>query len=295
VIVIDLHRINRTPGPAAYALPLTHALLELGGYEAWWPGQPQPAQAGIWLYLDGSPPTRPGGVAFVYDLAHLARRRLLGPGAWLRQNWSVASAVRRAALVVAPSRWLAISLDRYLRVRASQLAVIYPGLNPEFKRPTRSVVQAIRARRGMPDKFFVAFGGDPRRRNLKLLGEAARAARVELKVISEADPDVVGLLSGATAYLEAAPAQGLPTDVLLAMACGTPPVVAADAALPEVAGAAGIALDPDDSSAWSAAMTLLVERPELRADLSRRARALAAGFSARSAAETLDRALRPYK
>jgi glycosyltransferase involved in cell wall biosynthesis len=295
VIVIDLHRIESVGTRSAYALPLARALLALGGYEAWWPGRPQPAPARLWLCLDGAPPKRPGGVAFVYDLAHLARRRLLGPGAWLRQNWSVASAVRRAELVVAPSRWLADGLIRYLRVATSRLLVVHPGLDPQLKRAARSQVEALRARRALPDRYFVAFDGDTRRRNLQLLTGAARQAGLDLLVVPEHDPDLAPLLSGATAYLEAAPAQGLPTGALSAMACGTPPLVAADAGLPEVTGAAGIALDPDDASAWAAAMTLLVERPELRADLSRRARALAAGFSARSAAETLDRALTPYR
>jgi glycosyltransferase involved in cell wall biosynthesis len=299
VIVIDLHRLDlkRRTGPAAYALPLARALLELGGYEAWWPGERQPS-GGLWLYADGSPPDRPGQVAFVYDLAHLSRRRLLGPTVWLRQNWSIAAATRRAALVVAPSRWLADGLGRYLRVRSSRVAVVHPGLEQDWKRASRSEVAQLRERRRLPSVYFAAFGGPRRRRNLFLLSEAwrrTRLAKAELVIVDEFEPDLAALLSGATAYLDAGLAEGCPTGVLQAMACGTPPLVSADAALPEVSGAAGIVLDPDDPGAWAAAMTLLVREPDLRADLSRRSRALAAGFSARSAAETLDRALTPYR
>jgi glycosyltransferase involved in cell wall biosynthesis len=300
VILIDVHRLDleRPSARAAYALPLAKALLELPGYEAWWPGRPEPDGAVLRLNLDGSVPRRPRSVAFVYDLAHLARRRLLAPGAWLRQNWSVAAAARRAALVVAPSRWLAAGLSRYLRVTAGSIAVVPPGLDPGFERASRTEVARLRERRGLPDSYFVTFGGVRRRRNLALLEEAWRTAGLQgarLITADDADPDLAPLLSGATAYLDAGLAEGCPTGVLRAMACGTPPLVSGDAAMPEVSGGAGIVLDPDDTGAWAAAITLVVRRPELRADLSRRSRALAAGFSARSAAETLDRALRPYR
>jgi glycosyltransferase involved in cell wall biosynthesis len=299
VILIDLHRLDpERSSRTAYALPLAKALLELQGYEAWWPGRAEPEGASLRLHLDGSVPRRPGSVAFVYDLAHLVRRRLLPPAAWLRQNWSVATAARRAALVVAPSRWLAEGLSRHLRVPAARIAVVPPGLDPGFSRASRAEVEDLKKRRGLPDVYFVTFGGGRRRRNLALLEAGWLQARLEgarLVMPDAADSDLAPLLSGATGYLDAGLAEGCPSGVLRAMACGTPPLVSGDAAMPEITGGAGIVLDPDDAGAWAAALTLLVRRPELRADLSRRSRALAAGFSARSAAETLDRALRPYK
>jgi glycosyltransferase involved in cell wall biosynthesis len=300
VILIDLHRLDpeRLSSRAAYALPLAKALLELHDYEAWWPGRVEPEGAGLRVHLDGSVPRRPGSVAVVYDLAHLVRRRLLTPAGWLRQNWSVAAAARRATLVVAPSRWLADGLSRHLRLPTARIAVVLPGLDPGFSRTSRAEVTDLKKRRALPDVYFVTFGGNRRRRNLELLEEGWRQANLEgarLVTADAFDTELAGLLSGATAYLDAGLAEGCPTGVLRAMACGTPPLVSGDAAMPEISGGAGIVLDPDDARAWAAAMTLLVRRPELRADLSRRSRALAAGFSARSAAETLDQALRPYR
>jgi glycosyltransferase involved in cell wall biosynthesis len=79
---------------------------------------------------------------------------------------------------------------------------------------------------------------------------------------------------------------GLPP--LEAMACGAP-VVASDAgSLPEIVGAAGFAIDPDDPRRMGGAIISLVMEEELAADLRRRGPLQAAQFTwQRTALETL--------
>jgi glycosyltransferase involved in cell wall biosynthesis len=87
---------------------------------------------------------------------------------------------------------------------------------------------------------------------------------------------------------------GLPP--LEAMACGTPVVTSDSGSLPEVVGAAGFAVDPDDPRTMAGAIISLVMQEELAADLRRQGPQQAARFSwEATATETLlvyDRVLR---
>ena len=272
--------------------------------------------------MDGSVPRRPGSVGFVYDLSHLARRRLLGPVAWLRQNWRVARLVRQAEHVVATSESVTQELIRYLRVRPERITTIMPGVGRSFRRPSLATTKQLQEKLRLPPRYFVGVGTICRRRNLSMLlsawrqaasgvqgaelvlagitatgsgAEATAAANTPgVRLLGYVKPaDLPALLSGAISYLNASPADGCGIGVLEAMACGTPTLVSWHGALAEMSGGAGIVLDPDDPSAWAAAMTLMVRQPDLRAQLGRRARARAEEFSAGSAAVALDRALNP--
>jgi glycosyltransferase involved in cell wall biosynthesis len=67
--------------------------------------------------------------------------------------------------------------------------------------------------------------------------------------------------------------------VLEAMACGTPVLTSTTSALPEVAGAAALLVDPMDSGAIAAGLIRLVSDAALRADLRARGLAQAAQFT----------------
>jgi glycosyltransferase involved in cell wall biosynthesis len=70
---------------------------------------------------------------------------------------------------------------------------------------------------------------------------------------------------------------GIP--VCEAMACGCPPVVSQTGALPEVAGDAGLIVDPFNPAAMANALERLWTDPVLRADLVRRCLVRAAEFT----------------
>lgn len=73
--------------------------------------------------------------------------------------------------------------------------------------------------------------------------------------------------------------EGFGLPALEAMACGTPVVVSDASSLPEVVGAAGLTVGPDDVDGWAAALRALLEDPARRASLSVLGRAQAAGFT----------------
>jgi glycosyltransferase involved in cell wall biosynthesis len=71
------------------------------------------------------------------------------------------------------------------------------------------------------------------------------------------------------------------------MSCGTPVLAANATSLPEVAGEAGILLDPNDPQAWTEGVVRLLTDQGLRKELAQKGLERAAGFTwARCARET---------
>ena len=85
--------------------------------------------------------------------------------------------------------------------------------------------------------------------------------------------------------------EGFGIPCIEAMAAGTPVVAADRAALPEACGGAALLADPDDDSAFAAA--LLRAAGDERDGLVARGRERAAALTWRRTAEEVDRALEP--
>ena len=86
--------------------------------------------------------------------------------------------------------------------------------------------------------------------------------------------------------------EGFGIPVLEAMACGTPVVTSNISALPEVAGDAGLLVDPYDVDAISQALAELLESQERRDELARRGLERARRFTWHQVAE---QTVRVYK
>jgi alpha-1,6-mannosyltransferase len=133
--------------------------------------------------------------------------------------------------------------DRY--VAADQTLLVHCGRLSAEKKPQRSLntLATLRAD-GVPARLVVA-GDGPLRRRLQ-----RRAVREELPVTFAGflpdRTDLAALLASADVALAPGPVETFGLAALEALACGTPVVVSAESALPEVAGDAGVSVTGED-------------------------------------------------
>ena len=106
------------------------------------------------------------------------------------------------------------------------------------------------------------------------------------------EQDKAPLYSAATVFAFPSLYEGFGMPVLEAMACGTPVLTSNRSALPEVAGDAGLLIDPYDISQIAEGLRQLVEDQSLREDLSRRGLERARRFTWRQVA---DQTVRVYR
>jgi alpha-1,6-mannosyltransferase len=84
---------------------------------------------------------------------------------------------------------------------------------------------------------------------------------------------LAALLATADVVIAPGPVETFGLAPLEALACGTPVVVSAQSALPEVIGAAGVAVAGDDPATWADALADLASRPDPGRRRAARARA----------------------
>src|SRR5262249_31672884 len=100
--------------------------------------------------------------------------------------------------------------------------------------------------------------------------------------------ELAALYSAAEVFALPSLYEGFGLRVVEAMACGAAVLSSNSSSLPEVAGDAGLCLDPQDVDAWTNTLGRLLSDPALRDSLRRKALLRAQAFSwERAARETL--------
>jgi alpha-1,6-mannosyltransferase len=154
-------------------------------------------------------------------------------------------------------------------VGEGQTLLVHCGRLSAEKKPQRSLTTLATLRaEGMPVRLVVAGNGPLRTR----LGR--RAARAGLPVtftgFLAGRAELAALLASADVAITPSPAETFGLAALEALACGTPVVVSAESALPEVVGDAGASVPGED---FAAGVRALLARPERVRRAAARARA----------------------
>jgi glycosyltransferase involved in cell wall biosynthesis len=255
------------------------------------------------------PPTgRTPGVVTVHDLSffrddvHTGLHRLRD-----QVPWSIA----RAAAVVVPSHAVGEEVQERFGIDAGKVTVIYEGVAPVFFGAAPLADEALRSW-GITRPFVLAAGTIQPRKNFHRLLDAWRAAAPELPgwtlVLAGpagwgpelpettgvraigwvGDETLPGLLAAAEVFCYPSLYEGFGIPPLEAMAAGTPSLVGRYPAAAEVAGDAGLLVDPVDTEAITEGLLRLATDDELRLRLSRAGKVHAARFTwERTASQTI--------
>jgi alpha-1,6-mannosyltransferase len=153
--------------------------------------------------------------------------------------------------------------------RSSELLIVYASRLSADKRPELAVDTIAALRAGRVPAVLVVAGDGSRRAAL-----AYRAARLPVRFAGHiADRSAVAaLLASADVVVAPGPVETFGLAALEALACGTPVVVNKASALPEVVGAAGLAVR-GTPAAFADGVRRLMERPESERRAAARTRA----------------------
>jgi glycosyltransferase involved in cell wall biosynthesis len=229
----------------------------------------------------------------------------------LQQRLVLPRALAAAANVIVPSHYTRERLVANCRVDPWRVDVVPYGVGPGFTpgpadssalerlgvespyvltvgtlQPRKNIPAALAAferatPEGSPHTLVVA---GPRGWHDDAVAGMLRKPRVR-PVGAVSDEQLVELYRGADCLLFPSLYEGFGFPVLEAMACGTPVVCANRTSLPEVAGDAGVLVDPEDTDAFAAALTEVLSSEGRRAELAAAGLAHARTFSWRRCAD----------
>jgi glycosyltransferase involved in cell wall biosynthesis len=246
-------------------------------------------------------------VVTVHDVAFLMHPRFY-PRQWrVMYRVGLARAVRSADAVIAVSRHTAEDLLRRTRIDPAKLHVVplaaaLPASGTDAREtlerlkirgpyflfvgtlePRKNLVRLVRAYRrvalrGAPHALVLA--GAIGWRHQALLREIALNGPGEILLTGPVQPsDLDALYRGASAFIYPSVYEGFGLPVLEAMARGVPCVVSTAASLPEVAGEAGLPVDPRSVAGLADAMERIVGDRDLSSRLRDAGRSRAKRFS----------------
>ncbi len=227
---------------------------------------------------------------------------------------------RKSDYILANSDLTRDDFIRILKVPAEKIQTVRLGTSPAFKVITDAAhLAGIRKKYALPETFILSVIKYDPRKNFHHLIAAFRLLRQRMPVklvvagigcekyldeyklredgtaddvtfigwVDQADLPALYTLATCHFFPSVYEEFGIPTCE--AMACGCPPVVSNTGALPEIAGEAGLIVDPFNPPVMADALEQVCSDPELRRTLSEKSLERARMFTwARCARETLD-------
>jgi len=265
----------------------------------------------LWSPANSGPIMVARQVVTVHDIAVLDHPEWFNArfAAWYR--WMMPPLVRSVAHVIAVSDFTKRRLVEVTGVDESRVSVVLNGVDERFNVRLREEVVTLRAQLGIPSSCYVlSLATLEPRKNLPGQLEAWSRCVSHLPdnvwlVISGSngkehvfgklqsrnvpprvhftgyvrDEDLPALYSGAIAFLYPSFYEGFGLPVLEAMATGTVPIISNSTALREVAGDAGVVVDPHNYDSIASAIVRIVKEDRWREELRHRSVRRSQSFS----------------
>jgi glycosyltransferase involved in cell wall biosynthesis len=254
-----------------------------------------------------SPPTRAPTIVTIHDLSFLVHPECAEPSMVRYLTDAVPRGLRRANLILADSQATRRDITRLLVVDPARIELVYPGVGPQFQPLAPDVIEPVRQRLGLPDRFVLFVSTLEPRKNLVRLLEAfaqivrgghpalpASAADLHLVIGGRRgwlyedifttidrlqlreqvrlldyvhDKDLPALYNLAAAFAYPSIYEGFGIPPLEALACGTPTVTANNSSLPEVVDDAAVLVSAEDVSSIASGLARAVSDQALRGRL----------------------------
>ena len=214
----------------------------------------------------------------VHDLAHERFPDLMTNERLRYTQHVIKNAVQYSRKIIAVSQATADDLNQYYSIEKDRIHVVHHGVSEAF-RPINDaeILQRIRSRYRIPERYFLFVGTLERRKNIPHLirsyakwisGKSKPQALVisgrpdndyaeicqtirDLQIEEHVhllsytvDTDLPLLYAGADAFVYPSIYEGFGLPVLEAMACGTPVICANTGSLPEIAAGHAMLIDP---------------------------------------------------
>ncbi len=265
----------------------------------------------LWSPANSGPIVMTHQVVTIHDVAVLDHPEWYNPrfAAWYR--WMTPRLVRRASYIMAVSEFTKRRLIDVTDVDEARVIVVPNGVDDRFSPRSPEEVAIAQAKLAIPSSSYLlsVATSEPRK---NLAGQLAAWSRCVPHLPSNAwlvvsgakgkehvfrdsqlsnvpprvhftgyvpDEDLPALYSGAIGFLYPSFYEGFGLPVLEAMASGIVPIVSKATAPEELAGDAGIAVNPHDHESIASAIIKLVKEVGWREELSRRATKRSSTFS----------------
>ncbi len=228
------------------------------------------------------------------------------------QQWAIGHSVRKASYLFTPTQAVQNQIVERFSVSDERIVATGEGANSEFRPFSLEATSAWRKTKGLPEVFFLFVGNlEPRKNLLSLLrayadwkktrnspvvplyivGAKAWKYSTTLSAISELGLNDCVVLQGyapdselpywyncAQSLIYPSSYEGFGLPPLEAMACGCPVVTSLDPALREVGADTAVALDPNDTRAFSLILEQMTH-PSSRSIYSKKSLDRASKFS----------------
>lgn len=264
-------------------------------------------------------------IATIFDLAFLHFPEMFtSKDLWQLKNWTEFSA-KNADHIITISQFSKKDIASQYKINKDKITVAYPGYDTDkFKiQNTKFKVDEIKQKYKTGDSYIIYIGTlQPRKNLLRLIEGFEKVTKdvdnLNLVIVGKAKgegkegwkfeeilqapkklgienrvkflgfvpiADLPYLLSNATVFIQPSLWEGFGIPVVEAMACGVPVIVSNVSSLPEVAGSAGLLVDPYSVNQIEQAIRTIVVDKKLRQNLSKKGLKQSQKFSWRSMAK----------